>query len=102
MRLSLFCQEQNYYGHSENVLLKHLEYYLKIQNYRFGDRIHSQVIVDDDIISIENIICSNEEYNIFSALDFRKNSENNFLKFYYIETLENNTIDNILTEILSK
>ena len=55
-----------------------------------------------DIISIENIICSNEEYNIFSALDFRKNSENNFLKFYYIETIENNTIDNILTEILSK
>ena len=26
-----------------------IEYYLKIQNYRFGDRIHSQVIVDDDV-----------------------------------------------------
>ena len=94
MRLSLFCQEQNYYGHSENVLLKHLEYYLKNTYFSNSDTL--------DIISIENIICSNEEYNIFSALDFRKNSENNFLKFYYIETLENNTIDNILTEILSK
>ena len=26
-----------------------IEYYLKIQNYRFRDRIHSQVIVDDDV-----------------------------------------------------
>lgn len=26
-----------------------IEYYLKIQNYRFVDRIHSQVIVDDDV-----------------------------------------------------
>ena len=26
-----------------------IEYYLKIQNYRFGDRIHSQVIVDENV-----------------------------------------------------
>lgn len=26
-----------------------IEYYLKIQNYRFGDRIHSKVIVDEDV-----------------------------------------------------